>query len=103
MNYRNTNTGEVFTLEELKEIWEQFGYESKHDTFEDMLEDLGEIPDGYVIGEDGELIHYGAAVMLMDDEIREQLHTEISPCTDQEFYDEYCKRHYQKYGEDFEV
>lgn len=41
--YLNTDTGEVFTLEELTTIWNQFGYESKHDTFEDMVASLEEV------------------------------------------------------------
>ena len=28
---------------------------------------------------------YDAAVILMDDEIREDLHAELAPCTDEEF------------------
>lgn len=42
MNYKNKDTGVVFTLAELKEIWEQFGHECKYDTFEDMLSDMEE-------------------------------------------------------------
>ena len=44
-----------------------------------------------------------AAVMLMDDEIREAVNFDIAPCREQEFVDEYCKRHLEKYGEDFIV
>ena len=44
-----------------------------------------------------------AAVMLMDDEIREAVNFDIAPCTEQEFVDEYCRRHLEKYGEDFIV
>lgn len=32
-------------------------------------------------------------VELMDNEIREQVHIELAPCTQKEFFDEYCKRH----------
>lgn len=51
----------------------------------------------------GSKIDYEAAVMLMDDDIREKLHEEITPCTDQEFFDAYCKAHEEKYGEEFSV
>ena len=46
---------------------------------------------------------YQAAVELMDDEIREAVHQELSPCTDEEFLTEYMKRHAEKYGMDFVV
>ena len=56
-----------------------------------------------VIDSNGNEIYYEAAVMLMDDEIREEVHRDLAPCTDQEFFTEYEKRHYDKYGEDFTV
>lgn len=46
---------------------------------------------------------YQAAVELMDDEIRESVHQDLSPCTDEEFLAEYMKRHAEKYGMDFVV
>lgn len=46
---------------------------------------------------------YDAAVNLMDDEIREELHAEMSPCTDEEFLEAYMKAHKEKYGEAFEI
>lgn len=51
----------------------------------------------------GEMVDFDAAVNLMDDEIREAVHADIAPCTDQEFMDEYVKRHEAKYGEEFKV
>lgn len=38
---------------------------------------------------------------LMDDELREELHSELYPCTQKEFLDEYCKRHKEKFNEEF--
>ena len=46
---------------------------------------------------------YEQAVNLMDDEIREELHEEMSPCTDEEFLTAYIKAHKAKYGKDFEI
>lgn len=40
-------------------------------------------------------------VELMDDEIREAIHAEGNCATDEEFYEEYCKRHLEKYGTEF--
>ena len=51
----------------------------------------------------GEMVDFDAAVNLMDDEIREAVHADIAPCTDQEFMDEYVKRHEAKYGETFVI
>lgn len=55
-----------------------------------------------VINTWGTEIDFDAAVSLMDDEIREELHNELAPCTEQEFFDAYCKAHEEKYGEEFE-
>lgn len=58
----------------------------------------------YVQDEDGRTVNYAAAVGLMDDDLREQLHREMAPCTNQEFYDAYVKAHAEKYnGEKFQI
>ena len=58
----------------------------------------------YVQDEDGRTVDYAAAVELMDDDLREQLHREMAPCTNQEFYDAYVKAHAEKYnGEKFQI
>ena len=51
----------------------------------------------------GEMVNFDAAVSLMDDEIREAVHADLAPCTDQEFMDAYAKAHHEKYGEEFKV
>ena len=56
-----------------------------------------------MVNVNGNEVSMDAAVMLMDDEIREAVNFDIAPCTEQEFVDEYCKRHFEKYGEDFIV
>lgn len=56
-----------------------------------------------VYDEDGAVIDWEAAVALMDDEICAELHEEIAPCSNQEFFDKYCDRHWEKYGETFTV
>nr|DAH24674.1 MAG TPA: hypothetical protein [Caudoviricetes sp.] len=48
-------------------------------------------------------VDFEAAVNLMDDEIREALHMEMAPCTEQEFFDAYCEAHEEKYGEEFAI
>jgi len=47
--------------------------------------------------------YFEAAVNLMDDDLREEIHRELAPCTEQEFLDEYVKRHKEKFGEEFKV
>jgi hypothetical protein len=39
----------------------------------------------------------------MDDELRERVHSEIAPCSEQEFIDMYAQLHVEKYGERFVV
>lgn len=56
-----------------------------------------------VITKNGKEIDFDAAVNLMDDEIREELHMKLAPCTEQEFLAAYEKAHCQKYGAEFEV
>lgn len=34
---------------------------------------------------------FDVTVNYMDDEIRERIHNELAPCTEQEFFDAYCK------------
>ena len=41
---------------------------------------------------------FEAYVILMDDEIREDVHYDLAPCTDEEFLAEYQRRHVAKYG-----
>lgn len=49
----------------------------------------------------GRKIDFEAAVSYMDDEIRENLHFKICPCTEQEFYNAYARAHEEKFGELF--
>ena len=53
-----------------------------------------------VINMNGTEIDYDVAVAMMDYELREALHFQLAPCTDQEFFTAYEKAHADKYGED---
>lgn len=46
---------------------------------------------------------FDAAVALMDDEIREDLHNKLAHCTEEEFLEAYIEAHYKKYGEKFTI
>lgn len=51
----------------------------------------------------GVLIDFNAAMQLTDDDLREEIHRELAPCSEQEFFDEYAKRHEEKFGEVWEL
>lgn len=69
-----------------------------------MAEELEKQANQYVQDEDGRTVDYAAAVELMDDDLREQLHMEMAPCSNQEFYGAYVKAHAAKYnGEKFQI
>lgn len=57
----------------------------------------------FVKNENGTEIDFDVAVVLMDDDIREQIHYENPNLTAQEFYDEYCTRHYDEFNEYFTI
>lgn len=57
----------------------------------------------HVVNANGTIIDYDVAVSLMDDDIREELHRELAPCDDQEFFSAYEKAHANKFGEDWEL
>ena len=85
--------------EELKKEYDLTDWEA-----DVMAEELEKRASQYVQDEDGRTVNYAAAVELMDDELREQLHREMAPCTNQEFYDAYVKAHAEKYnGEKFQI
>lgn len=84
------------------EMKEEYGFTDwEADT---MAEELEKLASQYVEDEDGHLVDYDAAVEMMDDDLREELHREMAPCTNQEFYDAYVKAHAAKYnGEKFQI
>lgn len=51
----------------------------------------------------GVLIDAELAAMMMDEELREELHATIAPCTEQDFFNAYCEAHQEKFGEEFEL
>ena len=56
-----------------------------------------------VINKNGTQINYDAAVQLMDDDLREELHAKIAPCTEQEFFTAYEVSREEKFGEEWEI
>ena len=47
--------------------------------------------------------HEDVIVNYMDDEIREKLHWELTPCTFEEFLEAYMEEHKKKFGYDFVI
>lgn len=58
---------------------------------------------GNVINLNGIEINFQAAIQLMDYEIREQLHDDLSPCDDQSFFTAYEFAHAEKFNEEWEL
>lgn len=44
---------------------------------------------------------WDVVVSYMDDDIREVLHSELAPCTQQDFFRAYVAAHKNRFGEDF--
>ncbi len=51
----------------------------------------------------GVKIRLSAAAQMMDDEIRENIHSRLAPCSAQRFATAYCKAHKAKFNETFTV
>lgn len=56
-----------------------------------------------IVRSNGHEFDYNMAVGYMDDELREELHIELAPCSDQEFFDAYAMAHRKKFGETWEL
>jgi hypothetical protein len=76
------------------------GYKSEQDMV-DQLEQPSEIQAEEVdraVMLDGHEIDFDAAAYLMDDDLREELHDKMAPCSDQEILDAYVIAHAEKFG-----
>ena len=51
----------------------------------------------------GTEVDYDVAVRMMDDDLREEIHTDLAPCMEQEFFDEYARRHEERFSEVWEL
>lgn len=55
-----------------------------------------------VVNDFGVKFDFDVAVNCMDDDLREELHFELAPCTEQEFFEAYARAHQEKFGEVWE-
>lgn len=60
-------------------------------------------PEFPVVIINGREVYYNAAEALMDDGLRERLHGEIAPCTEQQFADAYAEAHASAFGEIWDI
>ena len=62
----------------------------------------GEQPcSSHVLDANGKKVDYLNAVGLMDDDLREELHHYLAPCSNQRFFEAYAEAHETKFGESF--
>jgi hypothetical protein len=93
--------------EEIKDIVRDLtlGYAEEEKAKEEMLDIFRSSAESYledkIRTEDGGMYDYDDVIGLMDDEIREELHHKLAPCTNQVFFDAYVSAHSEKFGENF--
>ena len=88
-----------------------WGSENRHGMTKGNAETLTAILDKFgwldkctwVKNASGTEILYDNAVYMMDDDIREELHSKLAPCTKQKFFTAYEKAHTEKFGEEWEL
>lgn len=56
-----------------------------------------------VTNRNGTKVDFDAAMGLMDDDLREKLHSEMAPCSPQDFFSAYEKVHEEEFGEEWEL
>lgn len=47
--------------------------------------------------------NWEATTAMMDDEIREEIHAKLAPCTKEEFLNAYMETHRETFGEEFTI
>lgn len=98
--YIDRSDNVAMSMEEISKVFNDFKNESK---WMSKLETVDEYIDHQIReGLFGEY-DFDALVNLMDDELREQVHSEIAPCTDEEFWNRYHELHVKKFGEEFAI
>ena len=58
---------------------------------------------GYVTNKSGKQIDFEQAVNVMDDDMRNEIHNELAPCTEQDFFTAYEKLFEERTGEEWEL
>ena len=55
----------------------------------------------YVQNKYGKMLYFDTILKKMDDAICDEINFALGYCEPQEFFDEYCRMHEAKYGEEF--
>lgn len=84
-------------------INEMYGEDADDETVNEIWDAYWRGDVGTVINSWGVAVDFKSAVNMMDDDIREQLHREITPCTQQAFFDAYADEHEAVFGEEWEL
>ena len=71
--------------------------------FDEIASEEGKAESMIVTNSYGVKIDFNAAIALMDDEIREAIHNDLAPCSEQEFFNAYCAAHAAEFGELWEL
>jgi hypothetical protein len=91
----------AITREELEKAFNDFKCESAYMSKFDSCEDY--IDDQLMRGDLKEEEFNDYLVQHMDDDLREQVASELAPCSNEDFYNRYCELHLAKYGEEYEL
>ena len=112
--YRGFNNKDYYTEAEIRSAYEDFKDELPDADYESYLDrmlaqgvqkvgGLIEIEANKKAKEIVDGGYFDAAVGLMDEGIREKIHRDLAPCTDEEFLTAYMYEHEEKYGEEFTI
>jgi hypothetical protein len=91
----------AITKEELEKAFNDFRSESAYMSKFDSCEDY--IDDQLMRGDLKEEEFDNYLLQHMDDDLREQVASELAPCSNEDFYNRYCELHLEKYGEEYEL
>jgi hypothetical protein len=54
-----------------------------------------------ITNEAGDEIDFDVAVQYMDDDVRERVHSDVAPCSEDAFWIAYCAAHRERFSEEF--
>ncbi|NLH07009.1 MAG: hypothetical protein GX484_05330 [Chloroflexi bacterium] len=68
--------------------------------WQEMTNERGE---KVMVNPHGKQLDFEAALMNMDDDLREELHMALAPCSEAEFFAAYADAHRERFGEEWEL
>lgn len=92
--FTSDSDADIITEDELGRLaWE---WDLPKETLLDMVEEVSEDVAEF-------LVNWDVTVNMMDEDLREEVHADLAPCSKESFMKEYLRRHYRKFGEDFSL